>query len=79
MTVFLRDRFTDRYFGQSLVFPGTLRALSILLPQQFPYQQNWKQSQTHPAYWELSPTIDHIVALARGATMSPTSSPPPWH
>lgn len=68
ITVFLRDRFTDRYFGQPLVFPGTLRALSILLPQQFPYQQNWKQSQTPPAYWELSPTIDHIVALARGGS-----------
>ena len=64
--VFLRDRFTDRYFGEPLVFPGTLRALSLLLPRDFPYQKNWKQSETHLAFWQLTPTIDHVVPLARG-------------
>lgn len=64
--VFARDGFTDRYSGERLVFPGTLRALSILLPDAFPYHPNWKQSATHPAYWELSPTIDHVVPVARG-------------
>lgn len=66
MRVFLRDGFTDRYSGKPLVFPGTLRALSLLLPEVFPYQKNWKQSEAHPAFWELYPTIDHVIPLARG-------------
>src|SRR5436190_21908872 len=57
--VFVRDGFTDRYFGDPLVFPGTLRALALLFSQDFPYHPNWKQSATHPAIWELYPTIDH--------------------
>jgi hypothetical protein len=51
-----------------LVFLGTLRALSLLLPKQFPYHRNWKQSQTHAAFWELYPTIDHVIPLARGGS-----------
>src|SRR5580704_11387234 len=66
MAVFVRDGFTDRYFGTKLVFPGTLRALSLLVSDAFPYHRNWKQSETHPAFWELYPTIDHIVPVARG-------------
>ena len=64
--IFRRDRYTDRYFGDRLIFPGTLRAISILLPDAFRYHANWKQSETHPAYWELSPTIDHVTPVARG-------------
>ncbi|HXF77281.1 MAG TPA: hypothetical protein VN598_00345 [Usitatibacter sp.] len=66
LQVFIRDGFTDRYFGERLVFPGTLHALSILLGDQFPYQPNWKMSLTHSAFYELYPTIDHIVPVARG-------------
>ena len=51
-----------------MVFPGTLRAISLLLPTEFPYQRNWRQSETHPAFWELFPTIDHVVPLARGGS-----------
>jgi hypothetical protein len=68
MRVYLRDGFTDRYSGAPLVFPGTLRAISLLMPTEFPYQTNWKQSETHPAFWELSPTIDHVRPLARGGS-----------
>jgi hypothetical protein len=64
--VFMRDGFTDRYFGDRLVFPGTLRALSILFADSFPYHRNWKQSVTHPAFYELYPTIDHVIPVARG-------------
>jgi hypothetical protein len=64
--VFVRDGFTDRYFGEPLVFPGTLRALSVLAPSAFPYHPNWKQSLTHPAYWTHYPSIDHVVPVARG-------------
>jgi hypothetical protein len=48
------------------VFPRTLRALSLLLPEAFPFHPNWKQSVTHSAFWELYPTIDHVVPVARG-------------
>jgi hypothetical protein len=68
VAVFARDGYTDRYSGSRLVFPGTLRALSLLLEEAFPYHQNWKQSATHPAFWELYPTIDHVVPVARGGT-----------
>ncbi|MEQ1831485.1 MAG: HNH endonuclease [Candidatus Eisenbacteria bacterium] len=64
--VFVRDGFTDRYFGEPLVFPGVLRAVSVLVPEQFPYHPNWKQSRTHPAYWTLYPTIDHVHPVVRG-------------
>jgi hypothetical protein len=66
MTIFLRDGFIDRYSGKRLVFPGTLRVLSILLPDEFPYHPNWKLEVTHPTFWELFPTIDHIVSVSHG-------------
>jgi hypothetical protein len=64
--LFLRDGFIDRYSGQRLVFPGAIRLLSILLPTEFPYHPNWKQNVAHPIYWELMPTVDHVVPVARG-------------
>jgi hypothetical protein len=64
--IFIRDGFIDRYAGTRLVFPGTLRLLSRLLPAEFPFHPNWKMSATHSAYWELFPTIDHVVPVARG-------------
>jgi 5-methylcytosine-specific restriction endonuclease McrA len=64
--VFTRDGFIDRYSGSRLVFPGTLRLLSLRLPKEFPFHSNWKMSDTHEAFWELSPTVDHLVPVARG-------------
>ena len=66
MTVFIRDGFIDRYSSQRLVFPGTLRLIHRLLPEDFPFHTNWKMSETHVAFWELLPTIDHVVPVARG-------------
>ena len=66
LRVFRRDGFIDRYSGQRLLFPGIFRLLSRLLPQEFPYQLNWKMAETHQAYWELFPTIDHVLPVARG-------------
>ncbi|MCC6901405.1 MAG: hypothetical protein IT377_20700 [Polyangiaceae bacterium] len=66
MQVFLRDGFIDRYSGERLVFPGTLRLLSQLMPGEFPAHKNWKMAESHQAFWELFPTIDHIVPVARG-------------
>jgi hypothetical protein len=64
--VFVRDGFVDRYTGSRVVFPPVLRAISAVLPEDFPYHPNWKMDSTHPAYWELTATIDHLVPASRG-------------
>ena len=64
--IFVRDGFVDRYSGERLVFPPVLRIMSLLMPQEFPFQKNWKSSECHFAYWHLLPTIDHIVPVSRG-------------
>ena len=66
LRVFVRDGFVDRYSGNRLLFPPVLRLLSVMLPAAFPFHRNWKMNKTHPAYWELFPTLDHIVPVARG-------------
>ena len=64
--IFIRDGFIDRYSGEKQIFPGVLRLLSTLLPTEFPFQKNWKISECHIAYWQLLPTIDHIIPVSRG-------------
>jgi len=66
--VFMRDGFIDRYSGQRLIFPPVLRAITAALPNEFPAHVNWKMSATHSAYWDLFPTIDHVVPVARGGS-----------
>ena len=66
VSVFLRDGFIDRYSGQRLVFPGTFRLLSQLLPKEIPYHKNWKTTECHMLFWHLYPTIDHVEPVARG-------------
>ncbi|QHE73883.1 HNH endonuclease [Rhodococcus sp. WAY2] len=66
LRVFYRDGFLDRYSGTKLVHPGALRTLSKIIPDEFPAHPNWSMSQTHFAYWELFPTIDHVVPVTRG-------------
>jgi 5-methylcytosine-specific restriction endonuclease McrA len=71
LQVFRRDGFIDRYSGTRLVFPGVLRILSSEMRAQFPYHPNWKASDTHFAYWELYPTVDHVVPVTRGGLDEP--------
>lgn len=66
--VFIRDGFIDRYSGERLIYPPVLRLLSSVLPEAFPYHPNWKTDVTHPAYWEVAATVDHLVAVTRGGT-----------
>ncbi|MCB1052715.1 MAG: HNH endonuclease [Acidobacteria bacterium] len=66
MQVFWRDGFIDRYTGRKLLFPGVLRLLSLVMPEAFPFHPNWKMSETHMAFWEMFPTIDHVEPIARG-------------
>ena len=45
-----------------------LPVLSAALPADLPYHPNWKTALTHPAEWELTATIDHVVPMSRGGT-----------
>lgn len=66
IAVFTRDGFVDRYSGTRLVFPATLRLISNLLPESFPFHRNGRLDVCHFAFWEMFPTIDHFVPVARG-------------
>ncbi|MGV9714270.1 HNH endonuclease [Gordonia sp. NPDC003424] len=66
LRVFYRDGFIDRYFGVRLVNPGVLRALSVIFPADFPVHPTLDMAETHNAFWELSPSIDHILPVTRG-------------
>ncbi len=66
MQVFIRDGFCDRYSGTRLVHPGMLRLLSVILPDDFPFQKNWKMTETHYVFWKLFPSLDHVVPISRG-------------
>ncbi len=67
---FFRDGFIDRYTGERLLHPGLLRVLSAKMPEEFPYHPHWKTSECHMAYWELQPTIDHMVPVVVGGADS---------
>lgn len=64
--IFLRDGFIDRYSGEKLLFPGLIKIMTIEFPEIFKYHRNWKMSKTHMIYWDLCPTVDHLVPVARG-------------
>ncbi len=66
LKLFLRDGFIDRYSGHKLIFPGLLRLLSKSMPEEFPYHRNWKMNECHIAYYELCPTVDHVIPITRG-------------
>lgn len=70
---FVRDGFIDRYTGEKLVNPGLLKVLSYYMPDAFPYQSHWKMEECHSAYWELVPTIDHIIPIAIGGEDNPSN------
>lgn len=70
---FVRDGFLDRYTGDRLIFPPVLRILSAALPNEFPFHTNWKTDVTHPSYWEVGATIDHLVPVSRGGADDETN------
>ena len=72
--LFIADGFIDRYDGERLVFPGVLRLLSDIFPKDFPYHPNWKSGACHQWYWELFPTVDHIVPV----TLAGLDEPENW-
>jgi hypothetical protein len=51
-----------------------LFVLSAELGQEtFPYHPNWKMDECHIAYWDLYPTIDHVVPIALGGANDPSN------
>ncbi len=48
-----------------------MRLLSHFFPEDFPYHQNWKGGETHPAILSRSPTLDHVVPWTAGGTNDP--------
>ena len=73
-SLFILDGFIDRYDGERLIFPGVLRLLSDIFPNEFPYHPNWKSGACHQWYWELFPTVDHIVPV----TLAGLDEPENW-
>lgn len=71
--VFVRDGFIDRYTAERLIFPPVLRIISAELPVDFPYHPNWKAEVTHPAYWEVGATVDHLVPVSCGGADDDTN------
>jgi len=65
LAAFARDGFVDRYSGARLVCGATLRLISKRPPVQFPFQPNWRTDACHFAFWDLAPTIDHILPVSR--------------
>ena len=63
--VFRNDGFIDQYSGEKLIYPPVLKILSLKMEHEFPYHKHWKMSNTHIAWWELIPTVDHVVPVAR--------------
>lgn len=58
---------TQSWSGKSRSAGSSSRPkLSLILPDEFPAHPNWLMSQSHVAFWELFPTIDHLVPVARG-------------
>ena len=68
LRIFVRDGFIDRYSGAALIFPGTLRIISELMPDVFPYHPHGRLDLCHPAWWYLFPSIDHVIPVAFGGT-----------
>ncbi len=66
--VFRRDNFTCRYCGRKTLFPAVLPLLSAHFPDLVPVHPNWKRDSTHPLYWDLTASADHITPRARGGS-----------
>jgi hypothetical protein len=73
LKIFVRDGFVDRYSGLRMLFPGALRLLSLRMPDVFPFHKNGKTDQCHFAFWELFPTVDHVIPVSRDGPDDPTN------
>lgn len=73
MEQFLDDGFVDRYSGERLINPGVLKIITHYCAEEFPYDAHWKMTKTHIAYWDMIPTVDHIVPISQGGVDNRTN------
>lgn len=66
LALFLRDGFVDRWSGRRLVYPSALCALAHELPGALPLSDH--RARSHQAHSDLFPSLDHVLAHARGGT-----------
>lgn len=64
--VFARDHFTCCYCGQKTIPSVVLQCFSELWPVEFPNHPHGKTSETHPAYWTVMSSLEHLEAGTRG-------------
>ena len=64
--VFGRDQYTCAYCGRRTIFLQILNLLSSTFPDQLPRHPNWRKSETHRLYWDLTTSIDHVRPVSRG-------------
>jgi 5-methylcytosine-specific restriction endonuclease McrA len=62
--VYTRDRYQCRYCGQKVILTPVMRLISRLYPRRFPYNRNWRVSDTHPAFAARAATLDHVKPVA---------------
>ena len=64
--VYRRDNFTCRYCGRETVLHAAVEYLAKQFPQTLPYHRNWKRSETHPLFNDITTSCEHIIPLSRG-------------
>jgi len=64
LLLFSEDGYIDRYSGEKLVCPSALYAISAAIPEAFPYLG--KRLNSHQAFWDLFPSLDHIAPVSTG-------------
>ena len=64
LRIAVRDGFIDRYSGKKLIYRAAMRAMSALMPKEFPYYPHGDLDVTHIAWWELFPSLDHVTPIA---------------
>ena len=63
--VWVRDGFTCRYCGRRTIPPDLLKVLSFHFKDAFGWQKTWNPP-THRAYWDISTSLDHVLAVSGG-------------
>ena len=65
LNIAVRDGFIDRYSGKKLIYPAAMRAMSALMPKEFPYHPRGDLDVAHIAWLELFPSLDHVIPITR--------------
>jgi hypothetical protein len=66
VAVLRRNHFTCRYCGGQVVPTPVLRAVSLVWPDDIPWNRNWRADSTHPIHVTRSASIDHVSPHAHG-------------